>query len=169
MIASGKCAGISKTITLLYTRIVLANKRLNVKGRISLPVIEAVMIFWRIPFFLDMAALNPLTHALFHFSTMIVGILSFLSLKVLSQIELVKYLIIFSVGMDIYGRILMGIKAPVRICSTYPLSQQVAVGQVMFSSMVFTLPLLIIYGIVLLIKSERKRSSTASVTKESST
>ena len=168
MIASGRRTGIARTITFLYTRAVLANSRVNAKGRVALPVIAGILVFWHIPNFFDMATLNPPIHALFHFSTIVVGILFFLNLKVLSKIDLVKYLIIFDVAMDIYGRILMGITTPIRIYSAYPLSQQVVVGQVMFLSMIVMLPVLIIYGIVLLIKSDRFRSAAPSVPKESS-
>jgi hypothetical protein len=95
----------------------------------GLAVLIVLVAFWHIPDYWDAAVLNPVTHAVEHFSFLIVGILIGSTLQTLTDRAKIDVLILGFFGHFGYGLILISIY---RIYPLYSLADQGALGTVMF-------------------------------------
>jgi plastocyanin len=96
---------------------------------VGLVVLILLVAFWHIPDFWDAAVLNPLTHAVEHFSFLVVGILIGSTLQTLSDRAKIDVLVLGFFGHFGYGLILISIY---RLYPLYSLADQGALGTVMF-------------------------------------
>jgi plastocyanin len=107
-------------------------RRIEGKGSpfVALAVIIAVIAFWHLPTFWDAAVLNPLIHAIEHFSFLLVGILIGSSLQTLSDRAKIDVLLLGFFGHFGYGLVLISNYV---IYPLYSIADQGALGIVMFS------------------------------------
>jgi plastocyanin len=96
----------------------------------GLAAIIVIITFWHLPTSWDTAVLNPLVHAVEHFSFLFVGILIGSTLQTLSDRAKIDVLLLGFFGHFFYGLILI---SQYRIYPLYSLADQGVLGIVMFS------------------------------------
>ena len=141
--ASGAKGGVRARLTSAYLRVALANSWLNRKGRLTLPLAAFLLVFWQLPYYLDLSEANLQVHELWHLSLIIVGVLLFLSSKVVSGVVWFELGVAFAFADFAFAYAMV---SGTWFYRAYPLSQQMLLGDVMFALMTILWILIVVYG-----------------------
>ncbi len=145
---------VSKKQVYRYSRLISYILKLNVHGRLSVPVIIIIFGYWHIPENWVLVAQSTLMHDLMHLSFIIAGVFFYIDIKSVSKHELFFHTFLAMGAMVVTGIILIYI--PNNIFIIYPLQQHHDTGIIMSFSHPLIFGLLLIYIVSYILQQEPK-------------
>lgn len=120
---------LSGSVASICSRLSSVNKALNRRGRASLALAVAIIVFWHVPMNLDAALLSYQVHLIMHASMLFAGFLIYVGFRMLSpNMRLFTYLLGCK-GMAIFGAYLL--VSPIIVYGSYPFYEQAEAGAAM--------------------------------------
>lgn len=119
----------SKTITLVYAKLMKANVKVNRRGFVAFTLAAILTVYWHIPAYFDAAVLDENVHILMHFTFTVVGGLLFIGSGLLTGRMRHVLLLLPGKAMGIFGAFLLF--TTWYVYPVYPVGEQADTGLVM--------------------------------------
>ena len=143
LILRARGSGETTQLSRLYPKVSSLIVRWNKGGLLGLFVVAILLAYWHIPGNFTEAVLREVVHFQMHASFIIVGVMIFMTLKVISRKRALIYTMALGKAMSVFGYWFLSSSDPIYL--TYPASQHEVAGLIMVISALAMIIIVVMY------------------------
>ena len=152
LILRARSSGGTSQLSRLYPMVSTLIVRWNKEGLLGLIVVAVLLAYWHIPGNFTEAVMRGIVHFQMHASFILVGVMVFMTLKVISRKRALIYSVALGKTMSVFGYWFLSTSEPIYV--TYPASQHEVAGLIMVIAALGMIIIVVMY-IMHLIFSEK--------------